>query len=69
MKKKPYQEPDLEPGDNTKYINHSMTIMITARQSTIRKMYLISAYMNQQRKHIPHTLRRRHTTTVHTSVI
>lgn len=26
-KKKPYQVPDLEPGDNTKYINHSMTIM------------------------------------------
>ncbi len=27
LKKKPYQVPDLEPGDNTKYINHSMTIM------------------------------------------
>jgi hypothetical protein len=26
-KKKPYQLPELEPGDNTKYINHSMTIM------------------------------------------
>lgn len=26
-KKKPYNVPDLEPGDNTKYINHSMTIM------------------------------------------
>ena len=27
LKKKPYQMPELEPGDNTKYINHSMTIM------------------------------------------
>lgn len=27
LKKKPYQVPNLEPGDNTKYINHSMTIM------------------------------------------
>lgn len=27
LKKKPYQVPDLEPGDNTKYINHSLTIM------------------------------------------
>lgn len=27
LKKKPYQEPNLEPGDNTKYINHSLTLM------------------------------------------
>ena len=27
LKKKPYQMPELEPGDNTKYINHSMVIM------------------------------------------
>ena len=27
LKKKPYQVPDLEPGDNTKYINHSLEIM------------------------------------------
>ena len=27
IKKKPYNVPDLEPGDNTKYINHSMAIM------------------------------------------
>lgn len=27
LSKKPYQVPDLEPGDNTKYINHSVTIM------------------------------------------
>ena len=26
-KRKPYQIPDLEPGDNTKYINHSLEIM------------------------------------------
>ena len=26
-KKKPYQVPDLEPGDNTKYLAHSMTIL------------------------------------------
>lgn len=26
-KRKPYQTPDLEPGDNTKYINHSLEIM------------------------------------------
>lgn len=27
LKKKPYQVPDLEPGDNAKYIKHSMVIM------------------------------------------
>nr|DAG21362.1 MAG TPA: Terminase small subunit [Bacteriophage sp.] len=26
-KRKPYQIPDLEPGDNTRYINHSLEIM------------------------------------------
>lgn len=27
MKKKPYNVPDLEPGDNAKYLNHTMVIM------------------------------------------
>lgn len=33
-KKKPYQVPDLEPGDNTKYINHSMEIMMWEKPDT-----------------------------------
>ena len=34
LKKKPYQVPDLEPGDNTKYINHSMEIMMWEKPDT-----------------------------------